>query len=78
MTFNTLRYRQNGRYVPDDIFKDIFFNENSIKMLLKFVSKDPTDNKSELGQVMVTYTNADLVLPRMYAALRGDELNAAL
>ena len=26
--FNTLRLRQNGRHLPDDIFKCIFLNEN--------------------------------------------------
>ena len=40
--FNSLRLRQNGRYIPDDIFKCIFFNENvqiSIKISLKFCSQ---------------------------------------
>ena len=35
---------KKGRYHPDDILKRIFSNENiriSIKMLLKFVSRDP-------------------------------------
>ena len=39
---NTLRPRQNGRHIADDIFKRIFFNENvwsSIEISLKFVPK---------------------------------------
>ena len=37
---NTLRPRQNGRHLADDIFKGIFLNENSsisINISLKFV-----------------------------------------
>ena len=37
---NTLRYRQNGHNLPDDIFKCIFSNENVwilLKISLKFV-----------------------------------------
>ena len=39
-TFNTLRPRQNGRHVSDDIFKCIFLNENvwiSLKIWLNSV-----------------------------------------
>ena len=39
---NTLRPRQNGRHVPDDIFKSIFLNENIwvlLKISPKFVPK---------------------------------------
>ena len=45
--FNTLRPRQDGRHLPDDIFKCIFLNENvkiSIKISLKFVPKGPINN----------------------------------
>ena len=44
---NTLRPRQNGRYLADDTFKRIFFNENvsiSIEISLKFVPKGPINN----------------------------------
>ena len=44
---NTLRPKQNGRHIPDDIFKHIFLIENvwiSIKISLKFVHKGPIDN----------------------------------
>ena len=37
---DTLRPRQNGHYFPDDMFKYIFFNRNTlilIKIWLKFV-----------------------------------------
>ena len=46
---------KNGRHFADDIFKRIFLNENvriSIQFSLKFVLKDPIDNKSALVQVM--------------------------
>ena len=45
--FNTLRQRQNGCHLPDDIFKCIFLNENSwisIMISLKFVPKVPIKN----------------------------------
>ena len=43
---NTLRPKQNGRHLPDYVFKWIFLNENvsiSIKISLKFVPKGPID-----------------------------------
>ena len=52
---NTLRPRQNGRRIPDDIFKRIFMNENicvSIKVSLKFVPKVPINNTPALVQIM--------------------------
>ena len=45
--FNTSMPRQNGRHLPDDIFKWIFVNENawiSIKISLKFVPKGQINN----------------------------------
>ena len=45
--FNTLRPRQNGRHLADNIFKCIFLNENvwiPIEISLKFVPKGPIDN----------------------------------
>ena len=53
--FNTLRPRQNGRHVADDIFKCIFLNENvwiPIKISLKFVPKDLINNIPALVQIM--------------------------
>ena len=44
---NTLGPRQNGRHIPDDIFKCIFLNESiwiSIEISLKFVPKGPIYN----------------------------------
>ena len=52
---NTLRPRQNGRHIPDDIFKWIFLNENvliSINISLKFVPRGPINNIPTLVQVM--------------------------
>ena len=53
--FNTLRPRQNGRYLPDDIFECIFLKENvwiPIKISLKFVPKSPINNIPALAQIM--------------------------
>ena len=52
---NTLRPRQNGRYLPDDIFECIFLKENAwipIKISLKFVPKSPINNIPALVQIM--------------------------
>ena len=52
---NTLRPRQNGRHLPDDIFKSIFLNEKfgiSIKISLKFVPKGPINNIPAWVQMM--------------------------
>ena len=53
--FNTLRPRQNGRHIADDILKCIFLNENvwiPIKISLKFVPKGPINNIPALVQIM--------------------------
>ena len=50
-----LRPRQDGRYLPDDILKCIFFNENvliPITFSLKFVPKGPINNIPALVQIM--------------------------
>ena len=47
ISVNTLRPRQNGRHLADDILKCIFLNENiriPIEISLKFVPKGPIDN----------------------------------
>ena len=52
---NTVRLRQNGHHLPDDIFKCIFLNENvsvSIKISLKFVPKGPINDITALIQIM--------------------------
>ena len=52
---NTLRPRQIGRHLPDDIFKWIFVNENawiSIKISLKFVSRGRINNTPALVKIM--------------------------
>ena len=53
--FNTLRPRQNGRQIPDDIFKLLFLYENigiSINISPKFVPKGLIDNMTALVQIM--------------------------
>ena len=74
--------------LADDIFKCIFSYENDwilIPIPLKLVPKSPGDNKPALVQVMalasnrrqvITWTNDDPALWRIYAALGGDELRA--
>ena len=52
---NTLRPRQNGRHLSDDIFKCIFLNKNawiSVKLSLKFVPKVPINNIQALVLIM--------------------------
>ena len=52
---NTLRPRQDGHHIPDDIFKWIFLNENvwiSITISLKFVQKGPINIIPALVQIM--------------------------
>ena len=52
---NTLRPRQNGRHLPDDIFKWIFLNENVwilINISQKFVPRGPINNITAFVQVM--------------------------
>ena len=41
-TFNTLRLEQNGRHFADDSWKDIFFNENIIYLVLNFTESYPS------------------------------------
>ena len=52
---HTLRPRQNGRHLPDGIFKCISLNENvwiSFEISLKFVRKGSINNIPALVQVM--------------------------
>ena len=51
---NTLRPRQNGRHIADDMSKCILMNENvwiTIKNSLKFVPKGPINNIPALVQI---------------------------
>ena len=71
---NILRPRQNGREIPDDIFKCIFLNENiavSISISLKFVSKGLIDNMAALVQIMAWHRSGDKPLsePMMVSLL---------
>ena len=53
---NTMRLRQHGHHIPDDILKQIFINENiwiSIEISLKFVPMYPINNIPALVQIMV-------------------------
>ena len=62
----------------DDNSKCVFLNENDriqIRFSLKFVPRSPIDNKPALvRRQAITWTNADPVRWRIYAALGGDEL----
>ena len=55
----TLRLRQNGHYLPDEIFKYIFLNKNvriSINISLKFVVKGTINNITALVQIKLVGT----------------------
>ena len=72
--FNTLRPRQNGRHFTDDIFNDIFLNENvwiPTKFSLKFVPKGPINNIPALVQIMAWHRPGDKPLsePMMVSLL---------
>ena len=61
-----MRSRQNGCHFPDEIFKNIFLNENvsvSIKISPKFVPKGPINNIPALVQVMAWHRPGDKPLP---------------
>ena len=67
--------------LADDIFKSIFLNENVrilIWISLKFVPKDPIDNKSALFQVMawrqtgITWSNDDTIYRVHYITLTNE------
>ena len=83
-SINTLRLRQNGRHVIDDIFKYIFLNENvwiPIKISLKFVAKGLVDNILALVQIMACRLDGAKPLSepmmfslRIYASLSFNEL----
>ena len=85
-SFNPSLTGQNGRQFAEDIFKCIFMNKKfciSIRISLKFVPKGPIDDKSALvhwsnRRQAITWTNADPVHRRIYAALGGDELSPYL
>ena len=59
---HTLRPRQNGRFLQDNIFKGIFFNENiwiSLKISLKYVPKGAINNIPALVQIMAWHWPGD-------------------
>ena len=78
---------QNGRLLPDDIFKCIFFNKKFsilIQISLKFVSEGPIANKSALVHAngfasnrrqAITCTNADPIHWCIYAITKGQWVN---
>ena len=74
MFINTLRTRQNGHHLPDDIFKCILLNENvwiSIQISLNFVPKGPFSNITALVQIMAWHRPGDKPLsePMMVSLL---------
>ena len=59
---NTLRPRQSGRHLADDIFKCIFMNENVwivLKISLEFVPKVQINNIPALVQIMASRRPGD-------------------
>ena len=72
---NTLRLRQNGCHFPDNIFKNIFLNENwwiSIKISLKFILNGPINNIPALVGIMAWRRSGDKPLsePMMVSLLK--------
>ena len=70
----TLRLRQNGHLLPDDIFKCIFLNENVwilIKISLKFVPMGPCNHIPALVHIMAWHQPSDKPLsePMMVSLL---------
>ena len=54
--------RQNGHHIADDIFRAIFANEKFcifIKISLKFILNDPTDNNPTVGWIMAWRRKGD-------------------
>ena len=85
-SINTLRPWQNGRHFADDIFKCIFFNENSWisnKMSMNYVCWSLIDNMAALVQIMAWRRRGDkpnlnqwlLIYWRIHASLGLNELN---
>ena len=75
--------------LADDNFKNIFLNGDDripIRISLKFIPKSPIDNKPAFTgsgnglapnkRQAITWTNADPIHRRMYAALGGNELKS--
>ena len=63
--FNTWRSRQNGRQLPDDIFKCILLNENvwiSIKISLNLVPNGSINTIPALVQIMAWRRQGDKLL----------------
>ena len=59
---NTLRPRQDGGYLTDDVLKYIFLNENvwiSLKIPLKFVPRGPINTITALVQKMSWHRSGD-------------------
>ena len=72
---NTLRPRQNGRHVTDDIFKCIFLNENiwiPTKISLNYVSYGLIDNMAALVQKMAWRRPGDKPLSEPMMGKFGD------
>ena len=72
---NTLTPRQDSQHFPDDIFKCIILNENVwilVRILLRFVPKDPINNISELIQIMACHRPGDKPLSEPIMVLSTD------
>ena len=67
ISINSLRSRQNGNHLTDDVFKRIFLNENVWSLLqisLKFVPKVPINNIPALVQIMACHRPGDKPLSK--------------
>ena len=82
---NTLKPRQNGPHLADDIFKYIFLNKKVWivnKIFLNFITKGPIDNESSLTflcnglvpQQAIIWTNDGLIFWRIHTSLYLNEL----
>ena len=74
ISFNTLRPRQNGHRLADDVFKCIFINGSvwiSFKISLKFVPMVPINNIPALVQILAWRRSGDKPLsePMMVSLL---------
>ena len=89
IVIDTLRSRQNGHLLADNIFKCIFLNENvwiSIKIAFKFVPKGLIYKMPALVQIMAWHRTGDkplsepcnvgLCYQHVYASLSLNELTA--
>ena len=72
--FSTLRMRQNGRHFADNIFRNIFSNQDcyiliQFQITLKFVPKGPINEKPLLKHIYMYVCIHNISIYHMYASL---------